>query len=101
MRPGVPVGQSLEAGAAHECPFCEGRETDTPPEVYAAGAPEREPDSPGWGVRVVPNLFPALVDPAPQPSRGVPPLQALPARGRQEVVIRGTSPASPSLRPTS
>jgi UDPglucose--hexose-1-phosphate uridylyltransferase len=83
----MPVGQSLEAGPAEDCPFCEGHEAKTPPETYAVGPAGREPDTPGWTVRVVPNLFPALVDPAPAPSGGSPPLVARPARGRQEVVI--------------
>lgn len=42
------------------CPFCPGREDQTPPEIMAyrpAGAP---PNSPGWTVRVVPNKYPAL-----------------------------------------
>jgi UDPglucose--hexose-1-phosphate uridylyltransferase len=43
-----------------ECPFCEGREDRTPPETYAVGPAGREPDTPGWQVRVVPNLYPAL-----------------------------------------
>ncbi len=45
---------------SHECPFCAGNEAMTPPEVMAyrpAGSP---PDSPGWSVRVVPNLYPAF-----------------------------------------
>jgi len=41
------------------CPFCEGHEERTPPEVDAI-RPEGEPDGPGWRVRVVPNLYPAL-----------------------------------------
>jgi UDPglucose--hexose-1-phosphate uridylyltransferase len=41
------------------CPFCEGCEERTPPETLAL--PDREPpDSPGWAVRVVPNLYPAF-----------------------------------------
>ena len=43
-----------------ECPFCEGREDRTPPEVFAIPAEGREPNTPGWRVRVVPNLYPAL-----------------------------------------
>ncbi|MFO8055796.1 MAG: galactose-1-phosphate uridylyltransferase [bacterium] len=41
------------------CPFCEGNEKKTPPEIRAFrnGTPA---DSPGWSVRVVPNKFPAL-----------------------------------------
>ncbi len=42
------------------CPFCEGRESETPPEVYATGPEGRIPDTPGWRVRVVPNRFPAI-----------------------------------------
>ena len=42
------------------CPFCEGREGQTPPETFALGSPGREPDTPGWIVRVVPNLYPAF-----------------------------------------
>jgi UDPglucose--hexose-1-phosphate uridylyltransferase len=42
------------------CPFCEGNEDRTPPEI-AAVRPDGGPDnSPGWRVRVVPNKFPAL-----------------------------------------
>jgi len=41
------------------CPFCEGNEGKTPPEIiaYRNGTP---PNSPGWSLRVVPNKFPAL-----------------------------------------
>ena len=42
------------------CPFCEGREDRTPPEVLAFPSEGREPDTPGWRVRVVPNKFPAF-----------------------------------------
>ena len=42
------------------CPFCEGREDQTPPEAYAVGPQGRLPDTPGWVARVVPNLYPAL-----------------------------------------
>lgn len=42
------------------CPFCEGNEGKTPPEIAAIGHYGRMPNSPGWQVRVVPNKFPAL-----------------------------------------
>jgi UDPglucose--hexose-1-phosphate uridylyltransferase len=42
------------------CPFCEGREDQTPPEVLAIGPPDRRPNTPGWTVRVVPNKYPAF-----------------------------------------
>jgi UDPglucose--hexose-1-phosphate uridylyltransferase len=60
-RPGAdgPAAESPDA-----CPFCAGHEDRTPPETLRLG------DGPtGWGVRVVPNLYPALE--------------------RQEVVIHG------------
>jgi UDPglucose--hexose-1-phosphate uridylyltransferase len=50
---------------AENCPFCEGREEKTPPEVYAVRPEGGEPDTPGWTSRVVPNLYPALTDPSP------------------------------------
>jgi len=45
------------------CPFCEGREERTPPELYAVRPGGGEADGPGWLVRVVPNLYPALSPP--------------------------------------
>lgn len=44
-----------------DCPFCEGNESKTPPEVYAIRNNDR-PNSPGWKVRVFPNKYPALDD---------------------------------------
>ena len=42
------------------CPFCDGNEDKTPPEVLAYRNPQSAPNSRGWKVRVVPNKFPAL-----------------------------------------
>jgi UDPglucose--hexose-1-phosphate uridylyltransferase len=42
------------------CPFDEGNEDKTPPEVLAFRGPDSPPNSPGWDVRVVSNKFPAL-----------------------------------------
>jgi UDPglucose--hexose-1-phosphate uridylyltransferase len=62
-RPGAFLG-AIEEPTPDElesCPFCEGREDRTPPESLAVSDdPLREPDGPGWKVRVVPNLYPAL-----------------------------------------
>jgi UDPglucose--hexose-1-phosphate uridylyltransferase len=41
-------------------PFAEGNENRTPPEVYAVRPNGGAPNTPGWSVRVVPNLYPAL-----------------------------------------
>jgi UDPglucose--hexose-1-phosphate uridylyltransferase len=70
-------------------PFAEGHEDRTPPELYAL-RPEGEPaDSPGWTVRVVPNLFPALTVESSEPQRDPRPdlFTAVPARGAHEVIV--------------
>jgi UDPglucose--hexose-1-phosphate uridylyltransferase len=51
-----------------KCPFCEGREDRTPPEVWAERPGGGEPDTPGWTTRSVPNLYPVLGD-ADEPNR--------------------------------
>ncbi len=42
------------------CPFCEGNEAHTPPEIIAYRERGTRPNGPGWRIRVVPNKFPAL-----------------------------------------
>lgn len=42
------------------CPFCEGHEAYTPPEILAYRDNGSPPNGEGWRVRVVPNKFPAL-----------------------------------------
>jgi UDPglucose--hexose-1-phosphate uridylyltransferase len=50
-----------EAVAARDvCPFCPGHEAMTPPEVLAYRASGGAPNSEGWWVRVVPNLYAAF-----------------------------------------
>jgi UDPglucose--hexose-1-phosphate uridylyltransferase len=83
-------------------PFAEGHEDRTPPELYAVRPGGGPPNSPGWQVRVVPNLYPALSpaeaeeEPAPAPAlepRGQPQLFAsLPATGAHEVIVNGPQP---------
>src|SRR5205823_13101505 len=73
-------------------PFLEGHEDRTPPELYRAGG--GEPDTPGWTVRVVPNLYPALTVGAAAPERDANPdlFSASAARGSHEVVINAPQP---------
>jgi len=77
-------------------PFAEGHEDRTPPEVYAVRADGTAPNTPGWTVRVVPNLYPALEptspDPPPEANRDL--FNATPARGAHEVVINAPDPVS-------
>ena len=75
-------------------PFAEGHEARTPPEVYAVRPGGGAPDTPGWTVRVVPNLYPALSpDPEPTPAEANPDLfAARPALGAHEVIVNGPQP---------
>lgn len=59
-RPEGFVTRASEPKGPDGCPFCEGREERTPPEVYATRPGGRAADSGGWTTRVVPNLYPAL-----------------------------------------
>jgi UDPglucose--hexose-1-phosphate uridylyltransferase len=74
-------------------PFAEGHEHKTPPEVYAlrpaANGVAPEPDTPGWLVRVVPNLYPALSPDceAPAPDASPDLFTAQPACGAHEVIV--------------
>ncbi len=57
----VPSAGATPADAtAADCPFCEGHEHLTPPELDALRPAGGAPDTPGWTVRVVPNKFPVF-----------------------------------------
>ncbi len=47
------------------CPFCEGNESMTPPEIFAIREPESFVNEEGWQTRVVPNLYKAVQIEAP------------------------------------
>src|SRR5881227_2768105 len=70
-------------------PFADGHEDRTPPEVYAVRPNGGGPDTPGWSVRVVPNLYPALSPDSPAPERYANQdlFWAAPAVGAHEVII--------------
>ena len=76
--------------SGEECSFEEGRESQTPPEVSSYRTNETKADSPGWWVRVVPNLAPAVNASIPSEilvveKRG--PFTVLPAFGFHYVII--------------
>ncbi len=83
-------------------PFADGHEERTPPELFALRPGGGPPDSPGWSVRVVPNLYPALdgaqtAAPAATPSSAADEEQlfvSLPAHGAHEVVVNGPQPVT-------
>jgi UDPglucose--hexose-1-phosphate uridylyltransferase len=70
-------------------PFAPGHEDRTPPEVYAVRPNGGAPDTPGWTVRVVPNLYPALTQDAHEPEREADPdlYTAQAAAGHHEVIV--------------
>src|SRR5436190_1767067 len=73
-------------------PFAEGNEQRTPPEIYALRPEGGAPNSGGWSVRVVANLYPALGPAAAQRGTHEPGdelLCSLPAPGAHEVIING------------
>ncbi|HXE45382.1 MAG TPA: DUF4921 family protein [Conexibacter sp.] len=80
-------------------PFAEGHEQMTPPEVYALrenGDGPARPDTPGWKVRVVPNLYPALGSGGepPEPDAAPDLFTALPAHGAHEVIVNAPQSVS-------
>lgn len=97
---GEPRCEPAEQIDPEQDPFAEGHEDRTPPELYAVRPDGGPPNSPGWKVRVVPNLYPALspaeehavAPPAPE-IRGQPELfVSRPATGAHEVIINGPQP---------
>lgn len=77
-------------------PFAEGHEDRTPPELFALRPDGSAADTPGWRVRVVPNLYPALdaASPAPEPHAEPDLFQAFPARGAHEVIVNAPDPVT-------
>jgi UDPglucose--hexose-1-phosphate uridylyltransferase len=75
-------------------PFGPGHEDRTPPEVWALRPGGGAPDTPGWTVRAVPNLYPALAPDAEDPERFAAPdlYTAFPARGEHEVIVNAPDP---------
>jgi UDPglucose--hexose-1-phosphate uridylyltransferase len=81
-------------------PFAEGHEDRTPPELQAMRPGGGAPNSPGWTVRVVPNLYPALEPPrAGTPRREETAARSesqlflsRPAAGAHEVIVNAPQP---------
>jgi len=59
-RPSDFADEQVPTTEAVTCPFCEGNETMTPPEIYACRKDGTKPNTPGWQIRVIPNKYPAL-----------------------------------------
>ncbi|MFA5199164.1 MAG: galactose-1-phosphate uridylyltransferase, partial [Candidatus Omnitrophota bacterium] len=59
-RPDQFVGQAKDEDKQSACPFCEGKESQTPPEIYAVRPHNPAPNGPGWDLRVIPSISPFL-----------------------------------------
>lgn len=62
-RPNEHATRAPVATSDPNCPFCEGHEDRTPPEVAALRAPGLPANGPGWTARAIPNKFPSLGGP--------------------------------------
>ena len=91
---GEPSCAPPEPIDAERDPFAAGHEDRTPPELFAVRPGGGPADSPGWTVRVVPNLYPALTPGAAEPERHDDSelFLARPARGAHEVIVNGPQP---------
>ena len=98
---GEPRCEPPEPIDPEQDPFADGHEQRTPPELYALRPPGSPADSPGWAVRVVPNLYPALTPAEPEQASHLQPLDvrgqpqlfvSLPASGAHEVIVNGPQP---------
>jgi UDPglucose--hexose-1-phosphate uridylyltransferase len=69
------------------CPFCEGNESKTPPEILAYRKDSHGANTPGWDVRVVPNKFPALRVEGDMGKAGVGMYDKMNGIGAHEVII--------------
>lgn len=98
-RPGALSVAEVPGDPADEadCPFCEGHEDRTPPELWAARSGGSAPDSPGWEQRSVPNPYPVLVQAQSQPSQAESPRGELGLSSAADPLLASARTASPDL----
>lgn len=85
-RPHAPGPVAAPDQPDEDCPFCEGRESETPPEICASRE-EEGCDRPGWTVRVFPNKFPILANRLPGLDAGPEAPDRKTAYGYHEVIV--------------
>ncbi len=69
------------------CPFCEGNEHMTPPEIIAYRRKDTKANERGWWLRVVPNKYPALAIEGDIGKRGLGIYDKMNGIGAHEVII--------------
>ncbi len=86
MRPHDFPVQKKEIQTSH-CPFCEGNEDKTPPEITAWRKDGTSINGPGWEIRVIPNKFPALKVEGELKRKGLGIFDKISGVGAHEVII--------------
>ena len=76
--------QEEESG---QCPFCEGHEKQTPPEIFAIRQPDTKENKPGWDVRIVPSIAPKFTIHGGLDRRGVGMYDVMNPIGAHEIII--------------
>lgn len=76
-----------EEYSEEECPFCDGAEAKTPPEIFTIRSRSAPPNTPGWDVRVVPSVSPALTIGGSADRRGKGMYDLMDGVGAHEVII--------------
>ena len=69
------------------CPFCEGNEKETPPEVFAIRDKSTKANTPGWSVRVVPSISPIFMIEGNLNRRGKGLYDVMDGVGAHEIII--------------
>lgn len=87
-RPALKQEKNNDEPSSKNCPFCEGNEALTPPEIYAIR--ENTPNTSGWKTRVVPNLYKAVQIELEDKSKRESMFESIPGVGAHEVIIDST-----------
>ncbi|MGB9750547.1 MAG: galactose-1-phosphate uridylyltransferase [Caldisericia bacterium] len=70
-----------------KCPFEEGNESMTPPEILSYRKPDTNKNEKGWWIRVIPNKYPALRIEGELDKRGIGMFDMMNGIGAHEIVI--------------
>ena len=87
QRPHDFRGEAQPQTLPGSCPFCEGQEAKTPPEIIAYRERGSSPNGPGWRLRVIPNKYPALRVEGALDKRGVGMYDMMAGVGAHEVIV--------------
>ena len=72
------------------CPFCEGNESKTPPEIISFRKAGTRANEPGWWLRVIPNKYPALAIEGDLSRKGIGMFDQMNGVGAHEVIVETT-----------